>query len=188
MYNIRESTPGTNQWTIWIPLGGTKTVTSDPVIGRNQNNRLVVFARGTDGGLLSLYSGGGNLWRWGLAPHGGLPTGGFIGKPAFALTNDARMAVFVRGADNKLYCTEQGEVNVNDDWSNWFPIDLAGTLAGDPAVGKNMGGTLEVFVRGTDGGLYQVRTIIRSWKSLLGIVEQHLMVAGEIRERIWVSG
>ena len=162
LYTISESTPGTNQWTSWVLLGGTQTVTSKPVIGRNQNNRLVVFARGTDGGLLSLLqtTAGGTLSKWGLPPPGG---GKLVGKPAFALTHDYRMAVFVRGTDNKLYYTEQGEVNVNDDWSNWFPIDLTGTLVGDPAVGKNMDDTLEVFVRGTDNGLYHVRQSANSF-------------------------
>ena len=55
------------------------------------------------------------------------------------------------------YIDRTAEVNVNDDWSSWFPIDPTGTLNGNPAVGKNLDDTLEVFVKGTDNALYHIR-------------------------------
>ena len=139
LYNNTESTAGSNQWTGWVSRGGTTTVTSDPVIGSNADSRLVVFARGTDGGLASLVHFRFGGWKWGTAPPGGLPGGGIVGKPAVVSTWDGRMVVFVRGNDNKLYCTQQGEVDVDNDWSQWFVIDATGTLASEPAVAEEHG-------------------------------------------------
>jgi len=126
---------------------------SPPVAVANDDGRLEVFVRGTDGALWrnsEVFARGG----WAGWNSLGRPMQGeaFRGDPAVARNDDGRLELFVRGSNDQLYSNTQATAGGN--WSGWIP--QGGILRSAPAVGVNADGRLEVFVRGTTGGLYHM--------------------------------
>lgn len=81
----------------------------------------------------------------------GSPAGGFLGRPATICRNPAVTNVYARGADNRLW----QRAYWNGVWGAWAPHNDGGVLASAPALGS-MGPEHEhVFVRGTDGQVFQ---------------------------------
>jgi len=67
VWHIWQTAPN-NGWSGWATMGGV--ITSDPAIGRNQDGRLEVFARGTDDAL----------WHnWQTVPNNGWSGWGSLG-------------------------------------------------------------------------------------------------------------
>ena len=58
--------------------------------------------------------------------------------------------MFVTGSDDKLHHVAQLP---GGGWSGWIDLGSFGVI-GEPAVGRNGDGRLEVFARGMDGGLW----------------------------------
>lgn len=83
-------------WAGWESLGGD--VSSDPAVGINDNGRLEVFARWSDGSLRHAYQ---RIFRalWsGWESLGG----GLLGAPAVVSNQNQALEVFVRGLDNTI--------------------------------------------------------------------------------------
>jgi len=117
-------------------------------VGRNQDGRLEVFARGTD---LALH----HIWQ--TAPNNGWSGWNGLGGELSTLplqdnNADGRLEIFARGTDNGLYHIWQ--TAPNNGWSGWG--GLGGILTGAGVVGRNLDGRLEVFVRGADDALYHI--------------------------------
>ena len=129
---------------MWQSLGG---VITDPVVARNQDGRLEVFARGTDNALWHIWQVAPNSTWSGWASLGGV----MASKVVVDNNKDGRLEVFVRGDDNALWHIWQ--TAPNNGWSGWS--SLGGIIDGNP-VGSNMDGRLEVFTRGTDGALWHI--------------------------------
>jgi predicted acylesterase/phospholipase RssA len=93
---------------------------------------------------------------------------GMRGKSiAVGVNGDGRLEVFARGADDCLYHRWQISPNapmLEDRWSNWELLDK-GPITSDPAVIRNMYGTLLVFVRGADNVIYH------KWQSSPGTTD-----------------
>jgi GH25 family lysozyme M1 (1,4-beta-N-acetylmuramidase) len=138
-------------WTDWTSLGGQ--LTSAPAMGKNQDGRLEIFARGTDGALWHL---------WETAPGAGFggwhSLGGIVYDPTVAADKDGRLEVFVRGSDGKLHRNRQ--VAPNSGWESWTA--MGGAMVGGAHVGRNADGRLEVFIQHTDG------TVRHAWQSAPG--------------------
>src|SRR5438067_699176 len=80
----------------WTSLGGY--LISEPVVARNPNGALEVFAVGGDHGLYH------NWQTWSGAWSGWYALGGYV-QPPFAVASNANgsLEVFVRGGDNQLW-------------------------------------------------------------------------------------
>ena len=127
-----------------VHLGG-----ETPSVASNENGRLEVFWWGSDGALLhkwQLSSGGWSGWA---------SLGGALASPPVVMPNDdGSLEAFARGTDGALWCIRQ--LTPGGSWSGWTSLSLtpSGPFRGNPAVGWNVSGKLEVFVRGSDDALW----------------------------------
>ncbi len=134
------ATGTTPVWSGWEPLGGT--LTSGVHAASWGENRLDVFARGTDNQLWHK-SWGGSAWS-GWVPLGGVLTS----APSAVAWGPNRLDVFARGTDNQLWHTWWG----GSAWSGWEP--LGGILGSAPDAASWNSNRLDVFARGTDNQLW----------------------------------
>ena len=140
-YMISQDSSG---WGAWKSLGGEAT--SDVTATLNEDGRIEVFVRGTDGAL----------WhRWEESPDGAwsgwTSLDGGVHSPFAANDADGRIEVFVRGdGAGALYRIAQKAPN--STWTGW--TGMGGELSGRPAAARNKDGRLEVFFRATDGSVH----------------------------------
>lgn len=82
-------------------------------------------------------------------PVVGAPVG--AGAPGVCTNNSTDLFLFIRGADNALY------LKISPNGVTWPSAEasLGGVLASAPAATSPGNGVIEVFVRGTDGRLYE---------------------------------
>lgn len=137
----------------WQSLGGQ--IEKGLAVNRNQDGRLEVFVRGTDGALYHRYQ---------VSPNGGWnkdweSLGGELLERIVALKNqDERIALFARGKDQTLWHLYQ--VAPNKGWSGWEPMDQdpnRRVAVGELLVGERNGKKqLALFARRpSDGVLLQ---------------------------------
>jgi hypothetical protein len=108
-----------------------------------------VFVRGTDGNVYQKYwtaAGGWSGWF-----DIGAPAGGFAAGPATISRNKDVCNVYVRGNDNALWQRPY----YNNQWYPWARHNDGGVLSSEPALGSMGPDHEHVFVRGTDGNVYQ---------------------------------
>ena len=107
--------------------------------------------KGADGFYWTFWNGS----AWTEYAALGSPPSGSIGDPAIVSWAPGRLDVFVKGStDSKLWQTfsEDG----GGTWSGWIqPLGNEGELASAPEVSSRGPGRLDVFVRGTDGQIWQ---------------------------------
>jgi hypothetical protein len=128
----------------WQSMGGI--LTTKPVVGRNKDGRLEVFARGTDNALWHIWQTSANGPWSGWASLGGVITS----SPALGSNKDGRLEAFARGTNGALWHIWQ--LAPNGNWSGW--ASLGGGIVGDSSVGSNQDGRMEVLVRGTNLALW----------------------------------
>jgi hypothetical protein len=130
-------------WSGWVNLGGA--LTSSPAVASTSAGVIDVFARGTSGSLYEKTStnGGGSWSNW--APLGGQIASGT--GPA-ASSQGSHLGLFVEGTTGALY-----QKTWTGSWSNWK--SLGGSLTSSPAATSPASGVFDVFVRGTDGVLWE---------------------------------
>ncbi len=149
---IRESS-GIWRWSGSEKLGGNLTLTSGPSVASWDQNRLAVFARGTDNGLWLMRWNGSSWDTW-------QSLGGTLaGDPEAVSWGINRLDVFVRWSDNTLrhkWSTDGGAT-----WSGWE--NLGGSLTSGPGAAAWDVNRLAVFVRGQDNGLWMRRWDGSSW-------------------------
>jgi Baseplate J-like protein len=132
-------------WTPWASLGGKIDLLT---VGKNQDGRLEVFARGTEDFA---------LWHiWELSPGGAwsawFTLGGQIDLLAVESNQDGRLEVFARSiADQSLWHIWQ--TAPNSGWSAWSSLGGQIDLL---AAGSNADGRIEIFARGTDKALWHI--------------------------------
>ena len=129
----------------WASRGGA---IFNPVVGNNQDGRLEVFARGTDGALWHIWQTAPNDGWSGWASLGG----GMGSRVTLANNADGRLEVFVRGTDGALWHIWQ--TAPNNGWSGW--ASRGGLIKGAPFVARNADGRLEVFAKGMDDALWHI--------------------------------
>lgn len=74
--------------------------------------------------------------------------------------SDGRLEDFVLGADHNIWHVSQ--TTPSGYWTPWTPLFSGYTFSGQPVVGINADGRLEVFVRANDG------TIYTAWETVAG--------------------
>jgi hypothetical protein len=139
-----------------------KDLGSDPAVGVNQDDRLEVFALGSDNVVYHIWQTcAGCLWSgWTRIDNAHPSNLTFVGRPVVGMNQDGRLEVFARGADNAVYHIWQCPKGSGCDWSAWTRIDSAHlsslSFAGNPAIAVNQDGRLEVFARGSDNALWHI--------------------------------
>lgn len=149
-----------------IVAGGT------PAAGRNQDLRLEVFVRGSDGNLWHAWQPRVNstaepdISQMILYPMDGNPS--ITGNPA--VKNGAgNLEVLWVDANGQLMHVYQ--TRPNNGW-NGRAVSLGGNVQNRPAIGRAADGRLEVFVRGLDNRIYQSTQLTpasSSWSPLTSL-------------------
>jgi len=151
----------------WQPLGGV--ITSAPDLAELSDGSIHYFARGQDGAVWTLVvDGDGQSTGW--SSLGGQAKGG----PGAATTRTGptgSMHLFVRGLDDALWYREYSVYR--SMWWDWRR--LGGVLTSDPSVmafddGSLGSNELQVFGRGSDNALWNLRGVEGQWTSLGGIL------------------
>ncbi len=127
----------------WTSLGGT--LTSSPEGASGSATSVDVFGRGLDNGLWQNHWNGTSWAGWTSLG------GGVTADPGAAPQGTSRLDVYVRGTDKQLYTRTWNGTS----WGPW--TGLGGVLNSGPDVSVRATSTptLDVFVEGSDGGLYQ---------------------------------
>lgn len=82
-----------------------------------------------------------------------LGKGVFSADPVVAVDFYKKLHVFARGTDDRIYRIREDARN--NQWTEWVTIGGPIPFAGQPAMGLNSDGRMEIFARGkTDGNLY----------------------------------
>ncbi len=119
------------------------TMASEPSLARNQDGRLELFARFTDGIVRQ---------KWQTTANGGWSAWyntsfAATSAPALFKNLDGRLQVFARGNDGALWTSAQ--TSAGGGWTSWW--SLGGSITGDPAVQQQDDGRLIVFARDAVG-------------------------------------
>jgi hypothetical protein len=142
-------------WSTSTSLGGY--VTSDPSAVSRGGGNIDVFVRGSDGVLWSRNTtDGGTSWNSWYQIGGQLASGT---GPAVCAQNANSLDVFVQGTDHALWYNHwdgttwswQSLGGISTTWS-WQ--SLGGILTSSPAATSRSSGTIDVFVRGSDGVIW----------------------------------
>ena len=136
-------------WHGWERHNDGGVLASEPALGSMGPDHEHVFVRGTDGNVYQKYWTGAGGWKGWF--NIGAPPGGFQGGPATISRNKDVCNVYVRGNDNGLW----QRAYWNGAWHGWERHNDGGVLASKPALGSMGPNHEHVFVRGTDGNVYQ---------------------------------
>lgn len=192
VWHASQQQAGTN-WSGWTSLGGATD--TDPVVATNSDGRLEVFLL-KDGVLTSQAQAGDGTWgtTWTRPQPGHLDSDIAVG------TNlDGSLQVFGVAAGGlwTVAQTVPGSVQ-GENWDPWTTAGFPGpgvTLVGRPAVAQNASGQLEVFVRGSDTGLWSITETGTNtkeswgpWTPMLGSFESDPAVARNKDGRLQVFG
>jgi hypothetical protein len=136
-----------SRWVDWT-RHNDGVLASAPAVSSQGPAHEEVFVRGIDKQLWHKWwtsTGGWSSWL----PLG-TPAGGFQGGPAAVWRNSSNGNVYVRGADNAVW-----ERKFEGGQWLWWERHANGVLTADPAVGSMAPEHEHLFVRGTDGNLWQ---------------------------------
>jgi len=154
LLNLLPATPVQAVGT-WTSLGGI--LTSPPAVGKNQDGRLEVFARGTDDKIWHFSQAAANApssWsNWECLT--GDQT--FRGPVSVVTNNWNKLEIFARGRDNSIWHRWQNDPNVREAsrWSSWSSLgSAAGGMQTDPTAALNWDKRIEVFAVGGDNQVY----------------------------------
>jgi IPT/TIG domain-containing protein len=152
-------------WSPWENLGGVLTSAPSAVSWGNQN-RIDVFARGSDYGLWHAWWDG---TRWG----GWEPLGGVLNSdPAVTSWGSGRLDVFAAGQDGGLWHRFYA-----GSWSEWEP--LGGQMIASPGSVSWGPNRIDIFVQGLDHAVWHKwwNGAWGGWESLAGGISQSPDVA-----------
>jgi hypothetical protein len=151
-------------WSTWTLLSQAYSFAGTPAVGINDDGRLEVFSRGSDGNIWhnwQLPTGG---WAGWVALQNGMS---FAGDPVVGIFEDRhassqslQLYIVARGTNQSIqYIYQQSP---NGGWSTWNTLAQAYSFKGQPAIGRNEDGHMEVFARGIDNLMWH------SWLPLNG--------------------
>ncbi|MBI3866999.1 MAG: HYR domain-containing protein [Verrucomicrobia bacterium] len=145
-------------WTNWEDLGAPGDARSAPAVGVNADGRLEVFVRGSDDRIWHKAQRRGGVWQSEWSPLGGGRVGGKGHTPVVVTAyRDLRLQVFITGLDGSIQSIAQN--TPNGTWpESWQCLGGAERgVIGDPAVGRNVDGRLEVFAVASHGYLIHLK-------------------------------
>jgi len=152
----RPSRSADATWSAWEWVSGGTV--SSPIQGQpvGLDDRVALFARGTDGALwYTCQATSGGAWR-GWQSLGGILTG----NPVIAsAAGSAGIEIFARGPDGALWRTRVANPGAAGSGSTWQPLGGA-IITATPAVAwsyVNAQWLVEVFARTSDGTLAHIR-------------------------------
>jgi hypothetical protein len=174
-------------WSAWASLGGD--FASDPSVAQNAGDgHLEVFGRNGGGNVLHAWFSQGLGWSTWYQ----LGSGALSSKAVVARNPTGALEVFAIGSDGHL--SHQWQVP-GQGWSGWTDVGGrpgGGGWQGDPGIVANPNGALEVFLRGSDNGVWH------SWQpswgpyySLGGLADSSPVVVLEQLYptlTVWVNG
>jgi hypothetical protein len=123
----------------------------------NGTPSLDLFIRGADNYLYLKTSTDGTAWPSGATSLGGVLTS----SPAATVRDTNTVTVFARGSDGAIWYRDSKNAGVS--FGNWVSIGGAVAANTGPAVCSWGGGRLDVFVQGTNSGMYH-----KSWTDQKG--------------------
>jgi hypothetical protein len=144
----------------WVALPGV--LASDPVVFRNDDGRLEIFAVGLDQTLQHTYQLANGSWT----PHGWISLGGRIeGLPAVESNFFGYLEVFARatqdnaGDHHHCYHIWQTANGTEETWnsSGWQMMNDQ-DIASDPSALYNIDGTMEVFAKKDSADSHVIHT------------------------------
>ena len=140
-------------WTWRLTRLGGAAVGEPSAISR-PNGEEAVYFRGADGAIWTWwFSNAGNAngeWTWRLNRLGGSAAG----NPTAILRPNSEQGVFYRGTDGAIWTWWLSNAgNASGEWT-WRLNSLGGQATSDPAALSRPNGEEDVFVRGTDGAMY----------------------------------
>lgn len=147
MWHTYQLTPGGN-WAAGDFVQGL--LFSAPVVSRNSDGRVIVFAGDEDGKFWWIIqnSVGADSWSpwWCLL-------GGTVSAPMVIAGNDGTLHLFAVRSDNTVWLASQSQAG-SYNWSDWAP--LGGQITSGLAAALNADGRVEVFGRGADNSLMHI--------------------------------
>src|SRR5438034_899099 len=147
-------------WNGWAALGG-QLGGGAPVVGRNDDGRLEVFALGRTALGPELV----HIWQdpssavtgWSDWASLGSPPGQFMSALAVGQNADGRLEVFASATDGAVWHIWQ-DSGAAGGWSGWGSLGApAGLKLGTLGVGRDAAGRLELFAIANTGDLWQSR-------------------------------
>ncbi|MEU6729390.1 hypothetical protein ABZ917_37295 [Nonomuraea wenchangensis] len=122
-----------------------------PALVRDSNGRYALFFRHSGTGTLHVSWAGSGADDWSAPQDLDAP---LLGAPVAALAADGRLGVFYRGPNNDVCWLAQ-----TPDHAGWQPPQGSGALLNiEPEIGFSANGNIEVFLIGTDEGLWSLWT------------------------------
>lgn len=147
-------------WGGWTGLGAPsgRTLTSNPAAVSRDGVGMDLFVRASDGSDSPIWHRSHDGSAWGAWQSLG---GGFGSGPAVAAWGAQGLIVFAVGLDGMLW----NNLFAGGQWSGWVSLGGPGVALGAaPAAVARADGKIEVFVRGTDGSVWQ-RSHDSSWQA-----------------------
>ena len=142
-------------------------IAADPIIGRNADGRLEVFAKGDDNSLWHVWQGTANgSWSNWASLEGSLSSAGVEGGTVYAIgkNQDGRLEILAYWDDDTI--RQVFQTAPNGGWSGWTlftnsppPPAFGSRRYYNIRIGQNVDGRLEVFVLAND------RSIRHCWQT-----------------------
>jgi hypothetical protein len=154
-------------WAGWSPLPGGLLFAGVPAIGMNQDGRLEVLARSTDGDLLHVWQQPQDPVQWGGPLR--IVEGALTSDPAVYNANGHRLEAFAADHNGGVSHSFQTSPAAGTGWTAWEP--LGGSASSAPATLLTPS-LAEIFVRARGGAIQYNRWTEAhgwsGWKSLGG--------------------
>lgn len=175
-YTVQKA-PNVNEFDYYRDLGGVGLIM--PHVGVNKDGRVQFFTLSTDYRVWyrsQLIPGNPHLWAdWGVLPS--VSTAGtFTGSSAPEVTRseDGRLVVFERGADNYLYYTWQIAPDDSSNWvGTWQQTGLQ--ITNRPSVKLDGDGRMQMFARATSNVVRYRREL---WPNATGLLSSPASLNG----------
>jgi hypothetical protein len=142
--NLYADTLSGATWSGWGNLGGSNQ--GVPAVVQETSGNVLVFVRGAEGALWEDSGPSGAPWS-GLTDLGGI----WRDNPAALVGSGGDLWVFATGITANFYYDEMKSGATT--WNGW--TSLGGAVTGTPSAVQDNSTTIRVYVRGTNGSLYE---------------------------------
>jgi hypothetical protein len=115
-----------------------------PAVAQNQDGRIEVCIRGSDGQISHMWQTAQNNGWSGWSPLGGQPQG----DPVMGPTADGQLAILSQFADGSLWQVSQTLPNGTNGWGDWTSI--GGDTITATTLQRNLNGQLFAFISASD--------------------------------------
>ncbi len=146
-------------YSVGPPVAGTVGAVGNVAMATNNDGRLEIFARGTDGAIWHTWqgtpSGGWGQW-YSLGKPGG---GGFVSDVTAGRNGDGRLEIAAVDGSGGVWHAWQ--TSPSGGWTSAFYPLSSRPVTGTPGINTNQDGRLEIFATAADD-----RSIIHIWQGV----------------------